>query len=85
MRGTILIATLLLAACAPLTQQQLEEREYRNVDWENRYLSYNQRCLAAGGRMVIQSSSSHRLRQRNVPRRGDYYSCTSPVRQAPRE
>ena len=84
MRGIVLIATLLTAACAPLTQQQLDEREYRNVDWENRYLNYSQRCMASGGRMVIQSNSSHRLRQRNIPRRGDHYSCTHAVRQLTR-
>ena len=86
MRTTIttvgMVSLLFIAGCAPLTEQQKEEREYRRVDWQNQYVAYNNRCLEVGGRMVVQASS---MRFNGIPQRGDYYACTKRISDLPRD
>lgn len=78
----IIVAASIAAACAPLTPQQLEDREYRNTDWENRYVDYAHRCRRAGGRIMVQASGP--MRRNGVPARSDYYQCSRSVAAAPR-
>ena len=85
MRFAVLATSLLFAACAPLTQQQLDANEHGDAEWQNRYLAYNQLCADAGGRIVTLSTSANHLRRTGFPRRGDYYSCTQCVGELPRD
>ena len=76
MRVTICLAgLLLLAGCAPLSEQQYEGREYRNEDWRNRFLDYKRRCIRSGGYMLVQASS--RTSRDGIPRPGTYYTCSN--------
>ncbi len=76
---TIIVALSLVmtAGCVQLTEQQIEERQYRNLDWQNQFVDYRHRCQSAGGRMVVQASG--RLGRAGIPRRGDYYTCTQRI------
>lgn len=83
MKSTLIVVTALMAcACTPLSQQQLEAREYRNFDWESRYADYAYRCRLAGGRVLVQASSG--TSRSGVPARSDYYQCTRSMRAATR-
>ncbi len=64
-----------LAACASLTEEQLEAREYRNADWENKFADYRVRCARVGGRVLIYAHSGS-IGNDGVPMRGDYYTCS---------
>lgn len=76
MRATICLAGfIILAGCAPLTEEQLEAREYGSVDWENRFLDYKRRCISSGGYMLVQATG--RTGRDGVPRRGTYYTCSN--------
>ena len=86
--GGLLVAGVMIlsTACAQTTRpdavSRAEEREYRKQDWANRFVDYQERCYHAGGRMVIRASS--RLPRSGIPRRGDFYSCTTRIGTLPR-
>ncbi|MEM9300506.1 MAG: hypothetical protein AAGE01_00260 [Pseudomonadota bacterium] len=61
-------ATFSLAPDQPQDVRALLEHQHRQ-----RYLADRRRCLARGGRMVIQAS--HALGRQTMPRRGDFYTC----------
>ena len=88
--SSLLVAGVMIVctACAQTTAREdadtrAEEREYRRLDWANRFVDYQDRCYQAGGRMVIRASS--RLPRSGIPRRGDYYSCTTRIGSLPRQ
>ena len=76
------IGLLFASACAQLTDERLEARQYRQVDWESRYVNYSRRCSHAGGRMIVRAS--HRIGRAGIPRRGDYYNCTLNIGTVPK-
>lgn len=67
-------ALLMTAGCASLSERQLEEREYRNVDYAERFKAARSQCRARGGRMYVNASS--KLDRNGVPNRGDRYFCS---------
>ncbi len=76
MRTTIRLAGfIILAGCAPLSEEHYEDREYRTEDWENRFLDYKRRCIRSGGYMLVQATG--RTGRDGVPRRGTYYTCSN--------
>ena len=77
-RIIVLSALLCVAGCASLGEDAIERREYRNVDWQNRYIDYRERCRDAGGQMLFDARSGAPARG-DVPRRGDYYACTRRI------
>lgn len=76
------IGVLIASACAPMSEERLEARQYRQVDWESRYVNYARRCSHAGGRMIVRAS--HRIGRAGIPRRGDYYNCTLNIGTVPK-
>lgn len=81
MRAVIYLSGLLvLAGCAPLSEQKYDARAYRNEDWRNRFLAYEARCIRSGGYMLVQASG--RTARDGVPRRGSYYACSNRSRLA---
>jgi len=84
----VAVIVILCPGCAQTSVQKdadtrAEEREYRRLDWANRFVDYQERCYHAGGRMVIRASS--RLPRSGIPRRGDFYSCTTRIGSLPRQ
>lgn len=69
------LAFTLLGGCAPLSEQQLERREYRNADWKNQFVDYRRRCADVAGRVLIDSRSGT-IGRDGVPGRGDFYTCS---------
>ena len=67
-------ALLMTAGCTSLSERQLEEREYRNVEFAERFKAARSECLARGGRMYINASS--KLDRNGIPNRGDRYFCS---------
>lgn len=69
----ILSTIVLVSGCASLTEAQLEARDYRRFDFKHQFIDFRQRCLAAGGRVIIDAKQS--LDRHDLPRRGDRYYC----------
>ena len=78
----VIALTLLLSACAAVSEQEREENRYKQIDWENRYLAYVNRCHRAGGRMIITKYS--RVGNRDIPRKMEPFDCTSNIGRQPR-
>lgn len=81
--GFIVIGLLLTSACTAVNDRRTEARQYRQIDWESRYVNYASRCNQAGGRMIVRAN--HRMARSGIPRPGDYFNCTQNVGAAPRE
>lgn len=64
-------SALLLSACVTVTEEQREEREYRDVENRADYFAYRQQCRSNGGFVVI-SGSHGRLTSSDIPKPGDY-------------
>lgn len=79
----VLAGVFLIAGCATLTEQELEAREYRNLDWRNAFVDYRQRCIHQGGRVLIDARGGHVDRE-GVPSRGDYYTCSRRIERVAR-
>lgn len=69
----ILPAIVLAGGCISLTEAQLEARDYRRADFRNQFIDYRQRCLANGGKIIIDAKQS--LGRNDMPHRGDRYYC----------
>ena len=63
-----------IGGCGTLDESELAARQYRQADYEARFRIYRSRCLARGGRIMIDARSS--LARDGMPRRGDRYACT---------
>ena len=61
------------AGCQSLPQDRLDQREYRQVDFEQRFRADRRRCLARGGTLYIAASRS--VDRKGTPARGDRYVC----------
>jgi len=70
----ILVAAALLCGCATITQEDLDRREYRQIDRINRFYEYEQKCQLAGGLVHIEAQQGWAPRN-GVPGRGDQYWC----------
>ncbi len=68
------LAVLSASACAPLTERERDARNYRQLDFELRYLEFRERCRARGGLIVVEAGG--RIGRRAAPRRTDRYRCT---------
>lgn len=65
-----------LGACAPLTEQEIFEREYQRGEFKARFLDFRKACEAEGGTVVIRSRG--RLGADRIPGYGDQYHCEIP-------
>ena len=73
---TVLLAAMAVlgtAGCQTLPQERLDQRDYRRVDFEERYRAARRRCLARGGTLYIAASRS--VDRKGIPARGDRYVC----------
>ena len=67
---------LLLAACTPLTEQQIAEREFQRGEERAKFLDYKAACEAEGGNVVIRAR--RRMAHDRMPGPGDRYHCEIP-------
>lgn len=65
-----------LAACAPLSEQEMFEREYQRGEFKAKFLDYREACEAEGGTVIIRSRG--RLGPDRMPEYGDHYHCEVP-------
>lgn len=83
MKTLLVMATALLStACATISEQEKEAREYRQTDWENRYIAYANRCDRAGGQMIVNKASL--VGDRDIPRRHELFRCSTYIGRQPR-
>jgi hypothetical protein len=68
----ILMATCCVA-CAPMTEAQLEEREYARVEWREQFRSDRSACQALGRIIVVDGSAE--LDRDDVPKTRVFYTC----------
>jgi len=73
--ASLVIAIVLTAGCAPMTEAQREAREYDRIEFRNRFLEDRARCNAIGGRIFILANSGL-LDRDGVPKSRVYYTCT---------
>ena len=72
--SAFLVSIVLLGGCAAVTEEQLEAREYRDVEWQAQYFQYKANCENNGGVVVIHGTKS-RFSRDNAPAFGDLYRC----------
>jgi len=65
----------LTAGCAPMTEAELEAREYSRADFRNQFIEDRDRCQAGGGRMYIQGFGGA-VDNDGIPLSRVYYVCT---------
>ena len=73
MRVLIAMTAMTLAACAPLTERQLEAREYRRLDFQARYHELRAECRAEGGMLYVEPA--RRLGRSSTPDPKDKIRC----------
>lgn len=61
------------SACAPLSEAERDEREYRQVDFVEQFLVFRADCAARGKRILIDAMS--RVSRDGIPSPGDRYFC----------
>jgi len=69
----LLVVALVVCGCAPLTEVQLENREYRRVEHIERFRAFRADCRARGKRVLI--DAIRQLPRDGMPGRGDRYFC----------
>jgi len=72
--GLLLAGFVLATGCASVSEKSLEEREYREVEWQAEYGEFRRRCLNNRGVIVVQVSN-RLYRKQPRPSPGDQYSC----------
>lgn len=78
----LMTIALLLTACSAVSVQESEAREYRDTDWNLRYLDYANSCSRAGGQMVVQRFGQARTAR--IPRRSDQFRCSANIGSPPK-
>ena len=68
-----LLAALATTGCAPVTAEQREDREYRRLVHERKFLDFRADCKRQGKRIYIFASQS--VGRDGSPHRGDRYTC----------
>ncbi len=76
MKDTVLFPLVLLAACVPLNEEQMADREYRRGEYRAKFLDFRIACEAEGGTVVIRSR--RKLSPDRIPVLGDRYHCEAP-------
>lgn len=64
---------IIAAACAPLDERQLAERDYRRADREAVFHDFRARCRSKGKRIVIYADQ--RIGRDGVPGPGNVVFC----------
>lgn len=67
------IGLLSAGACAPLSEAQFEARQYRQIEYQNRFLDFRQQCWVRGKRVFIEARG--RVGNDRLPAYGDKYFC----------
>ena len=76
MKDAVFLPLVLLAACAPLSEEQMADREYRRGEYRAKFLDFRVACEAEGGTVVIRSR--RKLSPDRIPVLGDRYRCEAP-------
>lgn len=68
MKATLIIALIVACVgCAPLTEQEIEAREYQRVDYlQSVFLPQSQACRRAGGFLVFADTSNNSVRHHDM-------------------
>ena len=73
--ASLAVAALLTSGCATMSEAEREEREYRRVDFRNKFIEDRSRCEASGGRLYVQGYGGT-LDKHGVPRSRVWYTCS---------
>ena len=65
---------LLAAGCAPITETSIEAREYRRIEFQNRFIFDRARCVERGGRIEVLADGAE-LNRDGVPEHRVRYYC----------
>lgn len=65
---------LTLTACATLSEAELEARRYERTDYQERFRDFRRRCLAGGGKIIVNAPT--RIDRDGVPYPGSRYTCS---------
>jgi hypothetical protein len=76
MNYRVFVPFVALAACTPLSEAQMADREYRRGEYRARFLDFRIACEEEGGTVVIRSR--RKLGPDRVPELGDHYHCEAP-------
>lgn len=76
MKHGVFIPIAMLAACAPLNEEQMADREYRRGEYRAIFMDFRVACEAEGGTVVIRSR--RKLSPDRIPVLGDHYHCEAP-------
>lgn len=74
-------AAMLIAACAPLSEQDAFEQEYRRGEYQAKFVDFREACNARGGTVIV--ISRHRGPRQHLPVPGDRYHCELGKRRVP--
>ncbi len=66
--------TLLAVGCAPMTETSVEAREYRRIEFQNRFIFDRARCVERGGRIEVLADGAE-LNRAGVPKHRVRYYC----------
>lgn len=69
----IVLATGIAAACSPLDEREIAEREYQRENYLLQFLDFKRACERAGGWVVIRAHQ--RIGPDGLPNPGDHYRC----------
>ncbi|MDJ0916912.1 MAG: hypothetical protein QNJ05_04045 [Woeseiaceae bacterium] len=73
LRIAAVFGLLILSGCAGLPAERLEERQYRNFEYAERFKYDRTRCNARGGRIIVDAVG--KPDRDGVPRNRERYIC----------
>ncbi|MDJ0760421.1 MAG: hypothetical protein QNJ19_13595 [Woeseiaceae bacterium] len=72
-RIAAVLGLLILGGCASLPADRLEERQYRNFEYAERFKYDRTRCNARGGRIIVDAIG--KPDRHGIPRNRERYIC----------
>ena len=69
-----LLAAVFLNGCAPMTEAQREEMQYKRAEWKAQFVADRSTCNARGGTLIVDHGAF--LDRDGIPRSRAVYTCT---------
>ena len=70
-------AVVFCAACATMTEEEREAREYARIEWRQQFVVDRAYCNERGGRLEFDGST--RQDRYGIPKHRVYYVCVRPT------
>ncbi len=67
------LAACVIAACAPMTEAELEKREIARLEFREQFVAHRAACNASGGRILVDGWAE--FDRDGVPEHRVYYVC----------